>query len=157
MKFEFEDIDRFLEGDAEYEPPELDGRTKDLNLIMAAAIAVRVYDEMRRKATVKMSDAIQSAADAVEKVDPGECREACLDIVAELAEGNAKTLPLDMKTATLLTMTLVDNGVLKPPRDSDREEVDKAVKMSRMILMSMAGKLAEAEDKRNKAKSNGPA
>ena len=148
MRFEFDDIRAYLGGAEPYEPPPVDDKLRDLNLIMAAAVAVRVYDEMRRKAPIPVSDAIKDAADAVERLDSDACEEACLGILRALSKCEPKAMPLDMKTASLLAMALVDAGVIRPPMGYSKEELDKAVQLARMILMSMAGRMSEIEEKR---------
>ena len=148
MKFDFEDISAFLGGSETYDPPRVEKKLVDLNLIMASALAVRVYDEMRRKASIRFSDAIKDAVDSVGEMDPKKCALACLSILHELANGRAKTAPIDMKTAHVLIMSLVDYGTVMPPEGFDKEDLDKSIQANRMILITMANKLSEVEKKR---------
>jgi len=148
MNFEFDDVSRFLEGRATYEPPEREDKLANLNVIMAAAVAVRVYDEMRRKAPVRFSDAIKDAVESVEVMDPKQCALACLSILHELSKCGAKTTPIDMKTAHVLVMTLLDYGTLMPPEGFDKDSLDKSIQANRMILITMASKLSDMEKKR---------
>lgn len=148
MKLEFDDITRFLSGRSTYEPPEREDKLANLNVIMAAVVAVRVYDEMRRKASIRFSDAIKDAVDSVGEMDPKKCALACLSILHELANGRAKTAPIDMKTAHVLIMSLVDYGTVMPPEGFDKEDLDKSIQANRMILITMANKLSDVEKKR---------
>lgn len=153
-----EELEGFLSSTEDYVPPKALEQQKELDVVMAAIVAVRVFDEMGRKTEDALDDEITSLRQAIEdfgneKAQWYDVAKISLSILYMLSKTSKKLIPINLRAINCILMSLLDVGMLKPPAGFDAEDY---IRNTRIILVNMAGVMAKrvVEGSQEKAENN---
>lgn len=143
LKMALKDLAKFLASDNPvFEPPVGEQKQKEVNLIMAAVVLIRLYDGKNRRTEAKLDAAVEGVREQIGQFGDGAgsasgLTDACLTLCNVLSSENEKLCPLPTETVKLLLLALADLGFVRPPApkfdDATKKEIFKQAISAKVI------------------------
>ena len=144
MNFTHPDIQTFLDapmGDRFYQPPAIEAKKVELQMIMACCVVVRALDERPRRLAPELADKFEAVRDALGAMDAKKATETAKDLLDYIAGMNYKLCPIPLLTLKTLTFSLVDAKAIGIPMELTKEDADKEIEACRKALELVASEL----------------
>lgn len=116
------ELKKFLaEDNPPFAPPDGDTKQKELNLLMATIVMVRLFDQSKRRTRQSLWDAMEDVREVIIKFGEGAgdhpvLVEKTMTACKELAKESEKLCPVPRETIKLVLLALADLGHIRPYR-----------------------------------------